>query len=95
MNAVAPVNVMPSAQGDTSSTTHLDATEALRLERMIEHIHSLGVRALAEMLDEIAHRTGQPAVVADRIEAFAKLDPDLLRFLGGDKFPPMPLEVVR
>ncbi len=96
MNAAAPVNVMPAAQGDGHPGGHLDEpTAGLRRERMIEHLHSLGVRALAELLDEIAAATGQPAIVADRIEAFAKLDPEVLRFLGGDRFTPNLVEVVR
>ena len=67
---------------------------ALR-ERLIERVHSLGPRPLAEMLDEIAAATGQPDVVADRVEAYAQLDPGVVRAVGGDRFPPMPLGLVR
>ena len=65
------------------------------LERMIERVHALGPRPLAELLDEIATATGQPALIADRVEAYAGLNPEIVRALGADRFPPMPLEVVR
>ncbi len=96
MNAVAPVNVMPAAQGDGHPGGHLDEpTTGPRWERMIEHIHSLGPRPLAEMLAEIAAATGQHVRVVDLVEEYAALDPAVLRAVGGDRFPPIPLEVVR
>ena len=63
-------------------------------ERMVERIHALGPRPFAELLDEIATATGQHAVIADRLQAYAALDPAVLRAVGGDKFPPMPLQVM-
>ncbi len=66
-----------------------------RIERMVEHLHSLGPRPLAECLIEIATATGHPEIVADRVEAYAALDPDLVRALGADRFAPMPLGMVR
>ena len=66
-----------------------------RFERQITRIHNLGVRPLAEMIVEIATATGQLAAVADRIEAYAALDAEIIRFLGGDRFPPAMVEVVR
>ncbi len=47
------------------------------------------------MLAEIATATGQPSIVADRLQAYAALDPEFVRYIGGDNFPPMPLAVVR
>ena len=69
------------------------ATEQ-RLERMVERVHALGPRVLAELLAEIATATDQPALIADRVAAYARLDPDLIRAIGADKFPPMLMEVV-
>ena len=77
---------------DLQCSARLDSP---RLERMVERVHALGPRPLGEMLAEIAHRTGQHVRVVDLVEEYAQLDPDLLRFLGGDSFAPMPLEVVR
>ena len=66
-----------------------------RYERQIERLHSLGPRPLAELLAEIAAATGEPSLVVDHVEAYARLDPDLVRAFGGDHFSPMLLGVVR
>ena len=66
-----------------------------RFERQIEHLHRLGPRILAELLGEIATATGQPALIAGRVAAYAALDPALVRFIGSDNFPPSVLGVVR
>ncbi len=79
----------------TRSPHDPQALAGLRQERQIEHVHALGPRVFAEMLDEIAVATGRPDIVADRVEAYSRLDPEAVRFVGGDKFPPMPLGVVR
>ena len=64
---------------------------SVRWERQIEHVHSLGPRVVAELLDEIAAVTGQHVRVVDLVEEYAALDPAV----GGDRFPPNVLEVVR
>ena len=66
-----------------------------RFERQVVCVHDLGPRPLAELLIEIANLTDRPDIVADRVEAFAALDLAFLRSIGGDRFPPMPLGVVR
>ena len=65
-----------------------------RYEHLCRQVHALGVRPLGEMLIEIAAATGQPDLIADRLQAYARLDPEIVRALGGDKFPPMPLQVM-
>jgi len=66
-----------------------------RFERMVERVHNLGARSLAELLAEIAIATGEPDLIAHRIEAYSRLDPAVLCALGGDSFPPSVLGVVR
>ena len=66
-----------------------------RFERQIARVHALGPRPLAELLAEIAAVTGQPAIVADRLQTYARLDPEIVRAVGGDRFPPMLLGLVR
>ena len=66
-----------------------------RFERQVEHLHRLGPRAVAEFLIEIARGTGQSSFIMDRLQAYARLDPEILRAVGGDRFPPMPLGLVR
>ncbi len=90
--AVATASVMhtlPCAGGRDDFAT------GQRLERMVERVHVLGPRPLAELLAEIANATGQPAVVADCIEAYAALDAEIVRAVGADRFPPNVLGVVR
>ena len=59
-----------------------------RFERQIKRIHALDPRPLAELLTEIATATGEPGLIADRLQAYAALDPEIVRALGADKFPP-------
>ena len=66
-----------------------------RFENVVERLHRLGPRPTAELLSEIARHTGQSSFIAHRLEEYARLDRDILRALGADRFPPMPLEVVR
>ena len=66
-----------------------------RFERQIEHVHSLGARVVSELLAEIAIATGRPDIVVDCVEAYAALDPEVVRFVSADHFPPMPLGLVR
>ena len=66
-----------------------------RWERQIERLHRLGPRPTAELLIEIAHRTGQSRFIADRVEKYARLDLGDLRAVGGDQFPPNVLGRVR
>ena len=70
------------------------ATEQ-RLERMVERVHALGPRPLAELLAEIAADTGATNLVVGLVEKYAELDPGVVRAVGGDRFPPMLLGVVR
>jgi hypothetical protein len=66
-----------------------------RFEHLVERVHTLGPRPIGELLAEIATATGEHALIADLVEAYAALDPEIVRAVGGDRFPPMPLEVVR
>ena len=66
-----------------------------RWERQIERLHRLGPRAVAELLAALAAATGQHVRVVGLVEEYAQLDRAVLRAVGGDRFPPMPLELVR
>ncbi len=66
-----------------------------RFERQIKRIHALGPRPLAELLTEIATATGEPVLIADRLQAYAGLEPAVVRALGAGSFPPSVLGVVR
>ncbi len=63
----------------------------LRRQRQIEHLHLLGPRAVGELLREVAEDDD-----LDRaLEAYGRLTPDLLKALGGDQFPAVPIHAVR
>ncbi len=80
---------------DNRTSCKLQLLSGPRFQRQIVHVHALGPRVFAELLGEIATATGQPALIAGRVAAYAALDPALVRFIGGDKFPPSVLGVVR
>jgi hypothetical protein len=72
------------------------AASELRRQRDVERLHPLGARALSEFLNELARRN--PAVAPDidrRLTAYTtRLSPELLRAVGGDRFPVAPLRAV-
>ncbi len=72
-----------------------DRTTELRLQRGAEHLHRLGPRAIAELLAEIGHQAGCMDDVLEVLGRYrAGLTPELLRLVGGDRFPPrVPREV--
>ncbi len=73
----------------TSDT--VDMATRLKRQRQIEHLHSLGPRAVGELLCEISE-----AEDLDRaLKAYERLTPDLLKALSGDRFPPLPIHAVQ
>jgi hypothetical protein len=57
-------------------------------------VHRLGPRVLFELVDELDRVHGLGDDVDRRLERYARLDPRLLRALGGDRFPASPTRVV-
>jgi len=69
--------------------------DAVRLRRGAEHVHSLGPRALAELLAELARDQCDLAATLDRLDAWhVGLSPELLHAVGGDSFPRQPILAV-
>ena len=88
-------NTQPEIQYQPSADECVWRLAGPRFEHMVERVHSLGARVIAEMLADIATATGSPGLIAGHVEAYAALDPAVLRFLGGDRFPPNVLGAVR
>lgn len=65
---------------------------AIRTRRLAEHLHRLGARALCEFIVELTGIYGDG--VLERLEAYSRIDPAILRAVGGDRFPPPALHVV-
>lgn len=62
---------------------------------MAAHVHALGARVVFELLDEIGRYHGIANDVDRRLERYAALDRGVLRAVGGDRFPPPPVWLVR
>jgi hypothetical protein len=56
----------------------------LRRQRLIAHLHKLGVAPLAYFLREVE----AGASIPDHLERYARIDPEFVRALGGDRFGP-------
>lgn len=63
----------------------------LRFQRAAAHLHRLGPRPVLEALIEVANGHDLYRVLAN----FARLDPDIVSALGGDRMPPTPIHEVR
>jgi hypothetical protein len=89
-------NILKTAPNDYNAPAHdLQALASTRFEHMVARVHAPGPRPLAELLAEIATATGEHALIAGRVAAYARLDPAVVRALGVDIFPPNVLGVVR
>ena len=71
------------------------AISALRRQRQIQKVHGLGPRALDELLIEIGTEFGITAIIEQKIEQYATLDPEAVRLVGGDRFPAQPIHEVQ
>ncbi len=72
-----------------------DEFTMLRLERSCQHLHTLGPRATAELLIEVAARIGgMPAILGALTEFERSITPAMVRVAGGDRFPRRQLRAV-
>jgi hypothetical protein len=75
--------------GPGSDRCSLTPTDRVRLRRGAEHLHRLGARAIAEFIVEDADCPRRRQRALDRLDAWrVRLTPELLRAVGGDRFPP-------
>lgn len=65
----------------------------LRLQRGVQHLCSLGPRAVAELLAEVAERAGCGVCILDLLARYGELTPAMVGAAGGDRFPPRPLHL--
>lgn len=66
----------------------------LRMQRAVAHLHELGPRALMEFLIETSILLDGSPTIQALLTKYQDLSPELLRAVGGDRFPPRPLRVV-
>jgi hypothetical protein len=66
---------------------------ALRRQRAVERLCRTP-RLIFELLDELDRHYGLGADLDRRLQRYAALDPELLRALGADKFPGLPIRLI-
>ena len=64
----------------------IDARARLRRQRLVEHLHRLGPSPLGHFIREIEVATG--ADVTARLERYARISPEFVKALRGDRFAP-------
>ena len=69
----------------------VEVVAELKRQRQIENVHRLGVRAVGELLHQVAE--GEDLDRA--LDGYQRLTPDLLKAMGGDQFAPLPIHEVR
>ncbi len=72
----------------------LHPSDLPRLERLVEQLHSLGPRAVLELLLALIARVVGGAAMFELLEDYRRLDPRTVRAAGGDRFAPRPLALV-
>jgi hypothetical protein len=66
-----------------------------RLTRNLARVYRLGRRPISELVIELAERLDALPLLEELAQRFAdRLDPDLLRALGGHEFPPGPIRII-
>jgi hypothetical protein len=61
--------------------------DILRLQRGAEHVHTLGPRAVAELLAQVAREGRDLPGTLDLLDDWrAGLSPEMIRAAGGDRF---------
>ena len=71
-----------------------DPLSNMRFERAVVRVHQLGPRAVGELLREISHTHGLAGDIEERLARYARLDPEIVRAMGWDHFPPLPVHLV-
>ena len=73
----------------------LAALRRLRRRQQVEHIYALGSRVIFELIDEIDRHHGLRDDINQRLARYAKLDPGIVAVVGADKFPPLPVRLLK
>jgi hypothetical protein len=63
--------------------------------RLVGHLHRLGPRATAEFLDKLGARYLIRTGIEQQLEDYGRLNPKTLAAIGGDRFPPPAIHLVR
>jgi hypothetical protein len=66
---------------------HRNPANDFRIQRSVEHLHRLGARATTEAFLEVAELIGDSSALLEILERYRRLNPDMIRVAGGDRFP--------
>jgi hypothetical protein len=80
-----PVKQDPASPGDQRD---------LHFRHGVARLHALGPRILYEALSEFAAARLCRFELEEPVGRYAELDPELVRALGADRWPPLPIRVV-
>jgi hypothetical protein len=69
-----------------------DSQRDARLRHLSQHLHSLGARALHELLRELVAVHGDDIIA--RLESFSHLDAETLRAIDARRLPNGPLYII-
>ena len=72
-----------------------DIIADMRRQRHVRKLHRLGPRVLDALLVEIGAERSITTIIEQKIERYAAIDPLALEALGADRFPALPIHVVR
>lgn len=67
--------------------------DQMRFNRLVVHLHTLGPRAVTELLVELAQSREDAARILDHLARYRRLTPAMFRAAGGDRFAPRPLHL--
>ncbi len=71
------------------SRRHNPATAEIKFCRLVDRVHRLGPKPLSELLKELVGTDdGLQADTLFLLEKYGALDPEIVRALGADTFPP-------
>ena len=76
--------------GDAAASVIAD----LRFRRNVQHLHSLGPRAVGELLAELGREHAVRTAIERKLDRYARLTPEQIETVGGEDFSPAPLRVV-
>jgi hypothetical protein len=65
-----------------------------RFHHLTQHLHRLGERPVGELLIELARYHELEHEIVAKLEEFAEIDPALLDWADGRRWPPAPMRVV-
>lgn len=65
----------------------MTGSDRMRFERQVQHLHTLGCRPVGELLVAFAEAVDGHELLAEMLDGYDRLSPEMVRAAGGDRFP--------